>query len=84
MYKCLNDTAPLHLINEISLVSEIHGENTRSAQEKNVQVPMPNLELFKKSFKYHGAVTWNSLPADLKKADNIGKLKNLYKHTYFT
>ena len=84
MYKCLNGIAPIHLINEISLTSEIHGRYTRSAQQNNVQIPKPNLEQFKKSFKYHGAVTWNSLPAELKQAENIDRFKHLYKQIYFT
>ena len=83
MYKCLNSIAPLHLINEISLVSEIHDVNTRSAQLKNVHVPMPNSELFKKSFRYHGAIIWNSLPAELKQAGNIEDFKYRYKQKYF-
>ena len=83
MYKCLNNTAPLHLINEISLVSETHDVFTRSAQQNNVHVPFPNLELYKKSFKYHGAITWNSLPAELKQSRDISEFKYLYKQLYF-
>ena len=83
MYKCLNNIGPLHLTNEISLVSEIHNAYTRSAQQNNVHVPMPNSELFKKSFKYHGAIIWNSLPAELKQAEHVEEFKYLYKQIYF-
>jgi len=44
---------------------------------------MPHSELLKKSFRYHGATIWNSLPAELKQAGNIEDFKYLYKQKYF-
>ena len=79
MFKCLTDTAPVHLKNEISSVSETHSINTRASQNLNVSSPRPNIEFFKKSFAYHGPHVWNSLPDEVKSAENLNEMKRLYK-----
>ena len=83
MFQCINGTAPIHLRNEVSLVSEIHDARTRSAENSNVMAPKPNIELFKKSFRYHGSQVWNALPGELKSAETIDYFKYLYKKEYF-
>ena len=40
-------------------VNTIHRHNLRGAQH-NLFIPRPNTEALKKSFRYRGAVTWNS------------------------
>ena len=83
MFKCLRNLAPLHLMNEINLVSETHDVNTRSAQQGNINVPKPNSGLFKKSLRYHGAIIWNALPTELKQLEDIDEFKRKYKQHYF-
>ena len=83
MYHGVNDLAPMHINNEISLVSEMHEARTRSATNRNVCIPKPNVELYKKSFRYHGSVTWNALPDELKSASDQLCFKALYKDLYF-
>ena len=39
--------------------------------QHNVFTPHPNNETFKKSFRYTGAVKWNSLPAEAKQATTL-------------
>jgi len=65
------------------MTSDTHDIPTRSFQNYNVQIPQPNYEIFRNSFKYQGAVLWNSLPAHLKSATNIDVFKRLYKQRYF-
>ena len=83
MYKCVNETAPRRLVNELVMSSYTHDISTRSTQNLKVQVPYPNCEMFRNSFKYQGAVLWNSLPAQLRSASDLNSFKRLYKHIYF-
>ena len=83
MFKCLKNLGPLHLSNDITLVSETHNVHIRSSQQNNVHVPKPNTEIFKKSFKYHEAILWNTLPVELKHAQCIDEFKHLYKQRFF-
>ena len=48
----------------------IHRHNLRGAQH-NLFIPRPNTEALKKSFRYRGAVTWNSLSAEAKQATTL-------------
>ena len=79
MYKCINEVAPIRLINEVIITADVHSYPTRAAQHADVQVPKPNIELYRQSFKYRAAVLWNDLPQDIKNAPNIDEFKYLYK-----
>ena len=52
MYKCIHGHAPDRLCNEIEMVFDRHGMNTRNANSLKVTIPKPNIECFKRSFKY--------------------------------
>ena len=71
MFKCINGLAPLRVTNELSVISDAHSANTRASSNGNILVPMPHVEQFRNSFKYRGAVLWNSLPRDIREAQNI-------------
>ena len=66
MYKCFNGTAPPRLCNEIEMVFDRHGYNTRNADSLNIVPPKVNLNVMKTSFRYSGASVWNALPQTLK------------------
>ena len=83
MYRCIDESAPVRLINELVMTKNTHEVFTRSTQIRNVQVPQPNREIFRKSFKYQGALLWNSLPAQLKSAADLNVFKKQYKELYF-
>ena len=84
MYKCIRETAPRRLTDELVMSSDTHDLSTRLSQNYNVQVPHPNLEMFRNSFKYQSALIWNSLPTFIKEASDIEVFKRLYKSLYFT
>ena len=48
--------APIRLINEVVMTANVHSYPTRAAQHGDVQVPKPNVELYRQSFKYRAAV----------------------------
>ena len=83
MYKCIHGTAPVHLLNKLVMSSDTHDRTTRSSLNGDIQIPQPKLEIFRNSFKYQSAITWNSLPAHLKQAPDIDEFKRQYKSYYF-
>ena len=83
MFKCIHGLAPTHMINELEMVCERHAYSTRNAESLNVVVPKPNLECFKRSFRFSGAKVWNSLPNNLQNLQSVNSFKQLYKHMFF-
>ena len=83
MYRCIYEQAPIRLINELVMIANSHERNTRSAAHLKVKIPKPNVELFRNSLRYRGALLWNSLPSDLKTATNVDVFKYRYKKLFF-
>ena len=83
MHKCVYKTAPVHLTNEIVLMSNTHEIATRSSINDVLQIPEPNCEIFKSSFKYQSACLWNRLPPELRMLNDIDNFKKKYKSLYF-
>ena len=67
MFKTVNNLVLEYLSDKLSSINTIHRHNLRGAQH-NLFIPRPNTEALKKSFRYRGAVTWNSLSAEAKQA----------------
>ena len=63
MYNCIHGNAPTRMCNEVEMVFDRHSFNTRLANTLYVVLPKPNIECFKKSFKYAGGKIWNDLPS---------------------
>ena len=83
MHKCVYKTAPIHLTNETVLTADSHGVHTRASINGMIQVPQPNCEIFKTSFKYQSACLWNSLPSELREIRDLHNFKRMYKLLYF-
>ena len=82
MFKCIHGHAPNRLCQDIEMVFDRHGMNTRNANSLKLTVPKPNLECFKRSFRYAGAQVWNNLPEELQNAQSLSSFKMLYKRSY--
>ena len=65
MFKTVNNLVPEYLSDKFASINTIHRHNLRGAQH-NLFIPRQNTETLKKSFRYRGAVTWNSLSAEAK------------------
>ena len=63
-------SATLLLSDKFASINTIQRHNLRGAQH-NLFIPRPNSEALKKSFRYRGAVTWNSLSAEAKQATTL-------------
>jgi hypothetical protein len=74
MYKTLNDGTPNYLTKMFENTRNIHSHNLRGFSD-NVFVPGPNSESGKRSFKYRGAVLWNSLPDDIKSLTTLSSFR---------
>ena len=83
MYRCINEIAPLRLINELVMTKDTHDFQTRSSLNHDIQIPQANCQIYRKSFKYQGAILWSSLPSHLKNAPDIKSFKEMYKLQYF-
>ena len=53
--------------------------NTRSAAQGNLRVPVVEKSLSSNSFMVRSAVTWNSVPADIRSCKKLGAFKKRLK-----
>ena len=58
---------------------DIHGYQTRGANNDDVYPPTVKKSIFKRSLHYAGAIVWNGLPGYMKQCTNIDNFKRLYK-----
>ena len=83
MFKCIHGIAPNHLSNSITMACETSDRQTRLTNSNNVALPEINIEKYRKSFLYSGAVTFNALPDSLKNMTGLQKFKLHYKKMFF-
>ena len=81
MYKALNDLAPNYLAKSFNFTSDIHNLSLRSTEHKDLYVPKPKTEIFRKSFAYSGSKLWNSLPVTVRGAATLPEFRQLYFST---
>ena len=79
VYNIRNGASPTAFKDFIHILNHSHG--TRSRIMGNYNIPQPNTERDKTSIKYQGAISWNSLPTELKTCSNkIKFLESLKLH----
>ena len=79
MFKCIHGLAPHYLSNDVTMVVDIHGYDTRSSENMNLYVPRCTKELCKRSFLYTGSMLWNDLPDVLKESSSLDVFKSNYR-----
>ena len=79
MFKTVNNLVPEYVCDKFASVNTIHRHNLRGAQH-NLFIPRPNTEALKKSFRYRGAVSWNSLSAEAKQATTLNSFYSAIVH----
>ncbi len=62
MFKSMHILIRYWLNNNILMACENHDRNTCFANNMNAVIPKSNVETFRNSFMYQGAISWNSLP----------------------
>jgi len=74
MYKIVNNLTPSYLTDRFTTTNIPY--NTRSSNP--LYTPFPLLNYKKRSFSYTGAISWNSLNADVKNARSLDDFKTKY------
>ena len=81
MYNTLNN-GPEYLTSKFS-ITDYSCRQLRSCTNKLLQVPKPNLEIYRKAISYSGASLWNTLPLNIRTAPSLNVFKSLYlKYKY--
>ncbi len=55
----------------IVMVSDVNVRNTRNTDSLNVYISNPNIDWYRKSFKYAGGKIWNDLPNNIQNAASV-------------
>ncbi len=71
MYKCVHGFATKLLCDMIEMASDVNIRNTRNTNSLNVYIPKPNIECYRKYFKYAGGKIWNDLPNNIQNAPSV-------------
>ena len=79
MFKCIHGLAPHYLSNDVTMVVDFHGYNTRSSEKMDLYVPRCTKELCKRSFLYKGSMLWNDLSDILKESSSLDVFKSNYR-----
>ena len=81
VYKCLNNLAPQYLSDYFSRNHSFHSYNTR--RREDIHPSRPKLSLGKRTFRYSGAILFNSLPETYKRTASLEAFKRLMmKHDF--
>ncbi len=83
MYKCVQGFAPKLLWDMIVMASDVNVGSTRNTDSLNVYIPKPNIEFYRKSFKYAGGKIWNDLPNNIQNEPSVEAFKYAYKKLNF-
>ncbi len=67
----------------IVMASDVNVRNTRNTALLNVYIPKPNIECYRKSFKYAGGKIWNDLPNNIQLAPSVEAFKYACKKLNF-
>ena len=69
MYKIEKNVAPSYftdLFRMRNINADNRKSNLHSVANRHFVIPKPNINLFKNSLAYSGAVIWNNIPLDIK------------------
>ena len=78
MFKSIHGLAPHYLSNGVTMHVDIHGYDTRSAQNMDLYIPRCTKWIYKRSILYKGSPLWNKLPPWVKGSTYL----NGFKHNF--
>ena len=81
-YNCYHGNVPTYLLNCFTPLSAVHSHNTRLSKANGVFIAPAKNNYALRKFTHRGGNTWNSLPDNLKTAENTSIFKRLYKTHY--
>ena len=81
-FKCVNGSAPGYLQNLVELYTSIR--TLRSSSDKlTLSIPKVRTLYGERSFRYHCAVEWNTLPYDIRSCESLDSFKAKLKTYLF-
>ena len=78
-FKCIHGLAPHYLSDDVTIHVDIHGYDTRSAENMDLYTPRCAKEIYKRSFLYKGSTLWNKLPQWVKESTSLNDFKHNYR-----
>jgi hypothetical protein len=75
MYKILNEQSAPSLREKFIKIKDLNREYNLQSNDTDLALPKPITNYLKRSFKYSGAMMWNSLPSETKKASSLYQFK---------
>ena len=82
VFKCLNNLVPKHLMQYFTRNADLQDHATRRSKF-DLHPPKPKCNMGKRTFKYAGAIYFNSLPNYVKSATSVNSFKKMLSE-YFT
>ena len=73
--KCLNNLVPKYLTQYFTRNADLHDHATRRSND--LHPPKPKRNMSKRTFKYAGAIYFNSLPNYVKSATSVNSFKKM-------
>ena len=77
VYKSLNCLASDYMSSKFILRSDLFSSYNLGDSENKLAVPLPRTNYYRNSFCYSGAVLWNNLPTDVRKAKSLTGFRKL-------
>ncbi len=75
MYKILNEQSAPSLREKFIKIKDLNREHNLRSNDTDLALPKPKMNYLKRSFRYSGAMMWNSLPSEAKKASSLYQFK---------
>ncbi len=75
MYKILNEQSAPSLREKFIKNKDLNREHNLRSNDTDLALPKPKTNYLKRSFRYSGAMLWNSLPSEAKKASSLYQFK---------
>ena len=81
MFKCIHGLAPHYLSNDVTMHVDIHGYDTRSAENRDLYIPRIRCTkgIYKRSILYKGSSLWNKLPPWVKESTSLNEFKHNFR-----
>ena len=79
MFKAIHGLTPMYMTDNIVMDGETHDRDTRLSDSNDVNTPLHNSDILKRSFIHNGNAIWNNLPDEIRLATDMSDFKWWYK-----
>ena len=77
MYKIMNNLTPMYLKDIFNIKNSGYSLHVLRGYQ-SLSIPKPRTEFKKRSLSYRGAILWNDMSTEIKKARDVKYFKKLY------